>query len=103
MQRLSVVLIAALLLGATAANATSDIESQWLALIIEDLHKETESGCEYSFDEVTDKWIALTGARFETWHFTVCGSPVKFSVSYYPKDQAGGDNETLEVERIAIQ
>ena len=101
MQRFAVFLIAATLLGATAANAARDIESQWLALIIQDLHEEIESGCEYSFDEVSDKWIALTGARFETWHFTVCGNPVKFSVRYHPKDADSSEHWTVEIERIA--
>ena len=78
-----------------------DIESRWLALIIQDLREEIEGGCEYSFDKVSDKWIALTGARFETWHLTVCGNPVKFNVRYSPKDTDSGEHWTLDVERIA--
>ena len=100
MRHCSVFLFVAILLGSTVAIAAADTESRWLALIIKDLNEEIESGCEYSFDDVSNRWIALTGAKFETWHFTACGNPVTFSVRYYPKDPPSGKDEIIEIERI---
>ncbi len=81
------------------ASAFQDLESEWLAKIIKDLEGEIQQGCEYSFDSVSDKWIALNGVRLETWHFTVCGEVLRYNVRYYPKDPTSNASERVEVER----
>ena len=99
MLRYFIAIFALLTMPPSIAGEPADIESKWLALIVEDLSAETQRGCSYSFDEVTDNWIALTGARFETWHFTVCGEAMTYAVSYYPEDPPSGKDEVIEIER----
>ena len=96
-----ILLISLILLGAQAALASEDLESKWLALILKDIAKELGSGCEYSFDDVSDKWIGLTGYRLETWHFTVCGENMLFHVSYYPRTDGSDDAERIEIKRAS--
>ena len=85
------------------AVANQDVESKWLGKIIKDLDKEIAAGCEYSFDDVSDKWIGLNGWRLETWHFTVCGESIQFDVRFYPEDPGANQDERIEVERAAAE